>query len=305
MDIQHLTGLIAPPPTAMNRDGSVNPDAVERQLRALRRAGVRGAFVCGTTGESVSLSVSERICIAERWAEARPPDFTLIVHVGHCSLKEAKALAEHAQEIGADAVAAMAPPVFPPACVGDLVAFCRCTAQAAPELPFYYYHIPSVTGVDFRMLDFLRQAADRIPSLAGMKFTYEHLMDYERCLRFRGGRYDMLFGRDEMLLSALALGARGAVGTTYNFAAPLYLRIMDAFERGDLEAARADQHRANEMVAVMGRFGGVRAAKAMMRFAGLDCGPPRLPLRALDEEEMDALRGELDAVGFFDYCSGA
>ncbi len=302
METPNLEGLIAAPPTPLSSDGALDAAAIEPLAGALADAGVRGAFVCGTTGEGPSLSTHERRTVAERWVAATPEDFAVIVHAGHTSLQECRALAEHAERIGADAVGAMAPFFFKPQAAPDLVNFCERAASAAPSTPFYYYHIPAMTGVDLPMIDFLREAADRIPTLAGMKFTCEDLMDYGRCLRYEEGRFDMLFGRDEILLSALALGARGAVGATYNFAAPLYLRLMEAFGRGELAAARADQHRAAEMIAVLGRFGGVRAAKATMKLIGLDCGPPRPPLRPLGGQELDALGEALQEVGFFRYA---
>ncbi len=305
MKPQRLEGLIAAPPTPMHADGSVSPGMIEGQCRALAEAGVRGAFVCGTTGEGLSLTVPERMQVAEAWVTAAGEDLAVIVHAGHLSLAEGRALAAHAQRIGADAVAAMGPCFFKPDTVGDLVEFCAELASAAPELPFYYYHIPAVSGVLFPMIEFLQCASGRIPTLAGMKYTHEDLMDFGRCLRFQGGRHNMLFGRDEILLCALALGARGAVGTTYNFAAPLYLRIMRAFEAGDMATAREDQARAMEMVAVLRTFGVTIAAKEAMKLTGLDCGPVRPPLRDLTGAESARLRDELDRAGFFDYASHA
>ncbi len=303
--MEHLSGLVAAPPTPMRPDGALNPDRVAPLYRMLRGSGARGAFVCGTTGESMSLSIAERRQVAERWTALAEDDFAVIVHVGHDSLPEARGLARHAQEAGACAVAAMAPSFFRPAGVEELVAFCARVAAAAPELPFYYYHMPSMTNVAVPVAEFLAAASGRIPTLAGAKFTYEDLLDYGRCLRLEGGRFDMLFGRDEILLCALALGARGAVGTTYNFAAPLYRRVIDAFEAGDLEAARREQARAQEMVAVLYRCGGLAAVKPVMRMIGLDCGEPRLPLGRLSPGEEDELRAGLEAVGFFDYCCRA
>jgi N-acetylneuraminate lyase len=302
MNFEHLTGLIAAPPTAMRADGSLNLDAIERQARALAAGGVRGAFVCGTTGESMSLSTAERMRVAERWMQAAPTDFAVIVHAGHTSLADSRDLAAHAQRIGARAIAAMPPFFFRPDDVEGLVAVGAEVAAAAPGLPFYYYHIPAMTGVYLKMSDYLPAAAARIPTLAGMKFTYEDLMDYGRCVRLEDGRFNMLFGRDEILLSALVLGATGAVGTTYNLAAPLYLRVMDAFARGDLESARADQHRAAEFVAVLMRFGVIPATKAAMKLTGVDCGPVRLPLRPIEGSQLDKLREALDAVGFSEFC---
>ena len=104
-------------------------------------------------------------------------------------------------------------------------------------MPFYYYDIPVMTGVLFPMPDFLDRAALRIPSFAGIKFTNPDLMAYLRCLRSDGGRFDVAWGIDEYLLAAVALGAAGAVGSSYNFAAPIYHRLLAAMDRGDLAAA--------------------------------------------------------------------
>lgn len=299
---QHLEGLLAAPPTPMREDASLELASIQGLLGMLAANGVRGAFVCGTTGESMSLTVQERRHVAERWCALAQGEFVVIVHVGCNCLQDSKELAAHAQQIGAYGIAAIAPSFFRPDRVEELVAFCAEVAAAAPELPFYYYHMPAMTNVAIPVADFMQAAADRIPTLAGCKFTYENLMDYGRCLILEDGRLDMLFGRDEILLSALALGARGAIGTTYNFAAPAYLRIVDAYRRGDMAAAQEDQSRAREMVAVLYRHGGLAAVKPIMKMIGMDCGPPRLPLRRLDEAECEALRAELDAVGFFDFC---
>jgi len=300
---EHITGLVAAPFTPFHDDGSLNLGRVEAQVASLVASGVVGAFVCGTTGESLSLTVPERMAVAERWREAAPEDFAVIIHVGHPCLDDAKALAARAQKVGASAIGAMAPCFFKPPDADALVAWCAEVAAAAPGLPFYYYHIPSMTGVDIPLFDFLERAADRIPTLAGAKFTYEDLMDYQRSVRFGGGRYDILFGRDEILLEALAVGATGAVGTTYNFAAPLYLRVIEAFRRGDLAAAQADQHRAAEMIATLLRHGGLPAFKAVMKMIRVDCGPVRPPLRDLAAEQRRRLRGDLEGIGFFEFCS--
>jgi len=195
------------------------------------------------------------------------------------------------------------PCFFKPPTVEDLISFCAEIASSAPELPFYYYHIPSLSGVNLPMIDFLRMAKDRIPNLGGIKFSYENLMDFCQCLRFEDGRFDILFGRDEILLSALALGAKGAVGSTYNFAAPLYHLIMTAYQAGDMKTAQTEQVRAIDMVDILVKFGGISAGKAIMKMIGIDCGPVRPPLRNLSNEQYDEVCAELHRIGFFSYCS--
>jgi N-acetylneuraminate lyase len=128
-------------------------------------------------------------------------------------------------------------------------------------------------------------------------------MDFAESTQLHSGRFDIVFGWDEVLLAGLALGAKGAIGSTYNFVAPVYLRILKAFAEGELQTARVEQARANAMISVFLRHGGSSAGKSIMRLIGLDCGPVRLPLRSLSGAQEDALRTELEKIGFFDFCS--
>lgn len=300
LEFKPLKGLIAAPFTPMHSDGSINYTAIERQAEHLVSSGVRGAFICGTTGEGLSLTVTERMQIAARWVEVIGKEMPVIVHSGHTCLADAKALASHAEMIGSYATAALAPCFFKPASVGALVDYCAELAAASPSLPFYFYHIPSMTGVSFSMTEFLHQAADRIPNLAGVKFTYENLMDFAQARQVEGGRFDLLFGRDEMLLNSLPLGTEGAVGSTYNYSAPIYLRILDAFRKWNMADARLHQNAANQFIATMVKFGGLPAGKAIMGLIGVDCGPVRLPLQTLSKSQIDELGAELQRGGFFE-----
>lgn len=299
---QPIEGLVAAPHTPMHADASISLDVIDQQARFLAANGVAGAFVCGSTGEGPSLTVPERMQIAERWMAGAPDTLRVIVHVGHLCINDCKTLAAHAQQIGAFAIGAVAPSYFKPATLDDLIDFCAEIAAAAPKLPFYYYHIPVLTGVTFPMAEFLETGAERIPTLAGLKFTDEDLMEFRKCLRVQDGRFNVMFGRDEIMLTALALGARAAVGSTYNYMAPLYLRIIDAFEAGDIESARADQSRAIDVVSLLHKYGG-GTGKAIMKITGVDCGPVRPPLRNLSDEQQAELRADLEHIGFFDYCS--
>lgn len=302
LDMVRLTGLVAAPFTPMHADGSLNLDMIPVLAASMVKNGVTGAFVCGTTGEGMSLTTAERMAVAERWMQVSGQELKIIVHVGHTCLADARKLAAHAQTIGAHAIGAMAPCFFKPAGPQELADFCAAIAAAAPATPFYYYHIPSMTGVDIHVPAFL-EAAAHIPNLAGVKYTHWDLMDFSRAIRMAGGRFDILFGRDEYLLSGLGLGARGAIGSTYCFAAPVYQRLWKAFNSGDIETARKEQALAADMIAAFIPYGGLPAQKAIMQMVGLDCGPVRLPLRPLTEAQYKQLRADLDRVGFFDLCA--
>lgn len=293
-----LNGLVAAPFTAMHADGRLNLSLIAQQAKRLRDNGVQAAFVCGTTGEGASLTTEERMQVAERWVKAARGQLKVIVHVGQNSLGESRQLAAHAARLGAHAIATIGSTFFRPASVEQLVEFCAQIASAAPKLPFYYYHMPAMTGVNLPMVEFLRQGAKRIPNLAGLKFTDENLMSYAQCVQFENARFNILFGRDEILLAGLAMGATGAVGSTYNYMAPVYHHLMQAYQAGDLETARRWQQRSIDIIAVMARYGGLPAGKAMMKLVGLDCGPVRPPLRNLTAQELKAFRRDLAGVGF-------
>ena len=298
----HIEGLVAAPFTPLKPDRSLNLDAIGPYAELLHRNGVVGGFVCGSTGEGVSLTTDERMQVAARWAQDAPEGFRVIVHVGHTSAQECRALAVHAQQVGAWATGAMGPYYFKPRTMDALVGFCAEVASAQ-DLPFYYYHIPVLTGVGLPMIEFLRRAADVIPNLAGIKYTHSDLMDYALCRAFDGGRFDVLFGTDEMLLAALAMGARGAIGSSYNFAAPLYNRIIAAFDEGDLLTARALQMKSIELIRLVASAAGSyhTAAKATMGLLGVECGPLRLPLPTITPSELSALRAGLEEIGFAEF----
>jgi len=297
-----LTGMVAAVFTPMRPDGSLHLDPVGPIVDHLVGEGVGGLFACGSTGEGPSLSTEERLATAAAYVEAAAGRLPVVVHVGHTSLAEARTLAAHAQQIGASAVAAVAPYYFRPSSVENLVDCLAEITAAAPELPFYYYHIPGLTGVRLDMLELLRQAAERLPTLAGIKYTDATVDEFQTLLDFQDGRFDVLFGRDEMLLSGLAAGAGGAIGSTYNFAAPLYGRLIQAFRRGDLEVARRCQAQSVAMIRVLFRYGAMPAFKATMHLIGLDCGPPRLPKIPLTPDELTMLQSDLESIGFFTWA---
>lgn len=296
-----LHGLVAAAHTPFDADGRLNLRVVEKQAEHLHRNGVKTVFIGGSTGESHSLTVDERLALALRWSEVvRGSGLRLVVHVGSNCLADARALAAQAQELRADAIAALSPSYFKPKTLDALVACCAHVAEAASAVPFYFYDIPALTGVQFSMPEFLIVAAERIPTLAGIKFTNADLMAYQKCLHAHDGRFDLPWGVDEYLLAALALGAAGGVGSSFNFAAPVYHRLIDAFERGDMAAARGEQFRAVELIESLAGFGYMAAAKTAMGFLGVEVGPARLPHANLAAEQSKRLRSALERLGFFD-----
>lgn len=292
--------LVAAPHTPFHADGTLAPEVVALQAAHLAHQNVKAVFITGTTGESSSLSVSERVEIYRAWAGVAPTHgIRVIAHVGANALCDASALAAEAQDLGFDAVSALSPNYFKPGSLDSLVACCEKIASAAPTLPFYFYQIPVLTNVRFSMVDFLKLASSRIPTFRGIKYTDPDLVGYRRCLALEPGRYDLPWGVDETLLAALATGARGGVGSTYNFMPALAHAIIAAYDASRFQEARDLQTRMIEIIDALDSIGYLGAAKAVMGWLGVPVGPARLPLGNPSPDALARLRERLEQLDFF------
>lgn len=291
--------LIAATFTPLDARGEVALDRVDEQASDLREQGLDGAFVCGTTGEGPSLSTDERLAIADRWLRSAGR-LEVMVHVGHASIRDARTLAAAAGKGGAAAIACCAPFYLRPAGVEGLVDVCAEVAAAAPATPFLYYHIPALTQVAPSMPTFIELARHRIPTFAGIKFTSPDLVEMARSVETAGSDLAILSGPDELLLQALSVGVRGAVGSTYTFFAREYREMFSAYVAGDVMTAEHLQARLRRLIEVGSAHGGLPAFKAMTGWLGVDCGPCRLPVRTLDPTGAANLRRDLEAAGLGD-----
>lgn len=279
-----LQGLVAAPHTPFRADGRVNLEVIPQQIDLLVKQGVIGAYICGTTGEGICCSVAERKSVMKVWAEHGKGKLFIIVHVGALSITDARELAAYAQELGLDATSIVPPNFFKPGSIDSLIDYINSVLVAAPKLPFYYYHT-SMSGVTFDMEQFLLKADGKIPQLAGIKFNYPDLYMFQRCLRACGGKYDITWGIDEWFAGALACGAQSAIGSTYNYAAPLYYKIWEAYKKGDQAGVDAGMAKVCDIVDILVQYGGVVGGKAMMAYHGLDMGGVRPPLTCLTEAQ--------------------
>ena len=297
-----LHTLVPATHTPFHADGSLNLSVVEKQAAHLLNNNITTVFIGGSTGESSSLTLEERLRLATRWFEVtKGSSLKVVVHVGSNCLSDSRTLAAQAQQLGAVAISALAPSYFKPKDVSTLIACAADIASAAPETPFYFYDIPVLTNVSLSMTEFLKQAPEKIPTLTGLKFTNPDLMAYQLCLHADGGAWDIPWGLDEIMLGALAMGAKGAVGSSFNFAAPVYQRLIKAFHAGDIKTAREEQFRSVRLIQLLASYGYMGAAKATMKMLGVEVGPARLPNGSLSSDQATKLQAELDALGFFDW----
>jgi len=303
--MEKIKGLIDAPFTPFHEDGSLNLAPIPEYAALLARNGLKGVFINGSSGEGYMLTEEERMQLAEAWMAAVPEDFKVIVHVGSTSVMSSRRLAEHAQKIGAWGIGAMATPFPKIGSIEQLCRYCEEIDSAAPELPFYYYHIPAFNGAFLSMYDFLKAVDGRIPNFAGIKYTFESLYEYNRCRRYQNGKFDMLHGQDETILPCLAMGgAQGGIGGTTNYNGRCLTGILEAWEKGDLEKARQLQDFAQDVIDVICNFrGNIVGGKRIMKLIGLDLGPNRVPFMSVTEEEEQELRRQLEAIDFFSHCN--
>lgn len=303
--MKKIIGLINAPFTPFYANGDVNYEPIPAYANMLEKNGMIGVFINGSSGEGYMLTTEERMLLAEKWVASVPKGFKVIVHVGSCCLRESVRLAKHAQQIGAWGVGSMAPPFPHIGRIEELVKYCEEIAAAAPDLPFYYYHIPAFNGAYLSMLELLKAVDGRIPNFAGVKYTFESLYEYNQCCLYKNGKYDMLHGQDETQLASLAQGgAQGCICGTTNYNGRELAGIQEAWKKGNLEEAREKQNFSQEVINVICHFrGNIVGGKRIMKFLGLDLGPNRVPFRNMTDEEEAAMRKELEEIHFFDRCN--
>ncbi len=299
MNFPKIQGLITATFSPFDSKGRLDLDVFPAYAAHLKKNGVNGVFINGTTGEGASLTLSEKKALTAAWAPFNSQDFKVIAMVSGTSQVEGIELADFAKDQGIYGISANAPFYVKPGSVESLTEFLKPIAAAASELPFYFYHIPLLTQVNLPMVKLLDVAGAEIPNFAGIKYTHTDLMEFNQCLRHQDYRFDILWGWDEMLLAGLAMGAKGGVGSTYNYAAPLYLNLIKAFEEKDLGKALLLQEKSIDIIAHYSQFGGAVAGKAILKFCGIDCGDFRSPGNFLTENKRQELKEALDKIGFF------
>lgn len=303
--MEKITGLINAPFTPFYPNGEVNLEPIPAYAAMLAKNGIKGVFINGSSGEGYMLTEEERMLLAEKWIESAPKDFKVIVHVGSTCVKQSNKLAAHAQKAGAWGIGAMASPFPKAGRIEELVKYCEEIACGAPNLPFYFYHIPALSGVFLPMLPFLKAVDGRIPNFAGIKYTFESIYEYNQCRLYKNNKFDMLHGQDETILPSLAMGgAHGGIGGTTNYNGRELVGIIEAWNAGDIETAREKQNFSQDVINVIVNYrGNIVGGKRIMKLIGLDLGKNRTPFQNMTDEEELAMKKELEAIGFFERCN--
>ncbi len=301
MEPLRMRGLVAAVVTPMNAKGDLDLSVVPRVVDYLASKGITGIYIAGSTGEGMSLTDEERRGVAEAYVGAAKGRMKSFVQVGHNSLRASADLAGHAESIGADAVSATPTGYFKVSGEAELVEGLLPIVEAAPKTPFYYYHIPFLSGVNLDPIKLTDISMDRLPTFCGIKYSDGASLHNLPLLESVAPGLEFLSGSDEAYLMSVAQGYKAAVGSTYNYAAPIYNNVRKSLSVGDFKRAQVWQKHALEMITAMFETCGRSSLKVMMQMVGIDCGPVRRPIDPASPDQIIALRKRLDTMGWFEW----
>jgi dihydrodipicolinate synthase/N-acetylneuraminate lyase len=282
-----LHGAIAAAVTPLVEDGArLDEGAIGPLTRFLSGGGIDGVLACGTTGEGILLSVAERRAVTEAFVDARPEGFQVAVHAGAQSTADTVRLATHAKEIGADAVAVIAPPYFP-LDGAALLEHLRAAAEACGPLPFYVYEFAGRSGyaIPVEVIERLREAS---PNLAGLKVSDTPWSAIEP---YALDGLDLFVGSEPLVLEAFDHGAVGAVSGLATAFPEIVARLV---HHRDPEAGG----HVSTLRMLLGPIPFHAALKETLVARGLPIRPDvRPPLRPLSPDEREIALGAARRVG--------
>ncbi|MBR2634102.1 MAG: N-acetylneuraminate lyase [Clostridia bacterium] len=273
--------------TPFTPEGKINAKELEKLVAHNLKMGVSGFYVCGSTGEGILLSADERKEIMQIVRDCAG-DATLIAHVGALDERDAHKLAAAAKELGYDMISSVAPFYFKFTFEEIKNYYLRLAENSG--MPMLVYHIPALSGVGMGAGEISEFLGD--DHFIGVKFTSNDFFTMEQ-IRTRFPQKIIYNGYDEMMLSGLAMGADGGIGSTYNFMADKFVQIQKLFGEGKIEEAREVQKEANRIIAVLCRIGVMIAEKEVMNQLGLDFGICKKPFGEVKAEERELIAKEI------------
>ena len=265
---------------------AVNYPMLEQLLRRQLEAGIRAIVLCGTTGESATLSDAEKLAIIRRARAFLRDRCTVIAGTGSNDTEHAVSLSRLAQEAGADALLVVTP-YYNKATPEGLVVHYTAIA-AAVHIPVIVYNVPSRTGVDMPV-EVCRELA-KIPNIAGIK---EASPDISKIARLRAEcppEFTIWSGNDDQATAVMALGGAGVISVVSNlFPEEVQSMAMAALD-GDFDTASDLQLKLLPLIRALFREVNPIPVKAAMKRLGYDCGICRLPLTPPSRETVEILK---------------
>lgn len=286
-DLTKYQGIIPAFYACYDEEGNVSPEAVRALTQYHMDKGVKGVYVCGSSGECIYQSVEERKITLENVMAAAKGKLTVIAHVACNNTKDSIELAKHAESLGVDAIASI-PPIYFRLPEYSIAKYWNAMSDAAPNTDFIIYNIPQLAGVALTMN--LYKEMLKNPRVIGVKNSSMPVQDIQM---FKAeGRDDVIVfnGPDEQFISGRIIGAGGGIGGTYGVMPELFLKMDQLVKDNNMEAAREVQYAANEVIYKMcsGHGNLYAMIKEILRInENLDLGSVREPLEPLNETDKE------------------
>lgn len=272
-------GLFSALLTPFNEDGSINFDSLEKLVEFNLQNGIDGFYVGGSTGEGLLLSPEERMQVFECVKKASKGRATLIAHVGTICTLDAIKMAKKAEELEYDAISAVAPYYY--GFTLDAVLGYYNDIVNSTSLPMIIYNFPNSGG--FSLTKEIANKLFENEKFIGIKHTSGDMFTLNQ-FKTLDREIVVYNGFDETLLAGLSMGADGAIGSTYNFMGKKFKKIMNCFNSGEIETAKALQNEANEIICEMIKYGVFQSEKAILTEMGIDMGQCRPPFMPISDE---------------------
>ena len=284
-NLEKYYGVIPAFYACYDEEGNVSPNRVRQLTRYFINAGVKGTYVCGSSGECIYQSKEERKLVLENVMDEAKGRLTVIAHVACNNTADSMELAAHAEKLGVDAIASI-PPIYFRLPEYGIAKYWNDISSAAPNTDFIIYNIPQLAGV--ALTPSLFREMRKNPRVIGVKNSSMPVQDIQ-LFKSEGGDDCVIFnGPDEQFISGRLMGAHGAIGGTYGVMPQLFLKADACLKAGDWETARNIQYDIDQIIYSMCACKGNMYAviKELLRRKGLDIGSVRLPLTPLVPEDM-------------------
>ena len=265
---------------------TVNYPMLEQLLRRQYDAGIRALVICGTTGESATLTDEEKLTMFRYAKKSGPEDLRIIAGTGSNSTAHAIALSQAAQDAGADGLLVVSP-YYNKATPEGLYLHYAAIASSV-QIPVILYNVPSRTGVDIPVEVYRRLS--QIPNIAGVK---EASSDIRKLARIRSqcpDHFTVWCGNDDLAVAAMALGAKGLISVVSNIEPEITGSMIGAALDGDFDTATALQLSLLPLIDALFQEVNPIPVKAAMAMIGYDCGSCRMPLCSPSEETSALLK---------------
>lgn len=268
-----------------DENGKISTERTKEWTRYLIKAGVKGVYCCGSSGECIYQRVEERKRTLEAVVEAAEGKLTIIAHVACNNTKDSQELAAHAESLGVDAIASIPPIYFrlPEAAVAQ---YWNDISDAAPNTDFVIYNIPQLAGTALTIPLFKEMLKN--PRVIGVKNSSMPVQDLQMFKMYGGEDVVVFNGPDEQLISGLLIGADGGIGGTYGVMPELFVKLYELFLAGRLEEARKLQYACDAIIyEICAGKGSMYALikEIILRRTGIDLGGVRKPLASVVPED--------------------